>query len=59
MAPESRELDDRMRLKLEMELTEAWKDKALKEGAGNGTVKINFNSSIYDRVADQVFGTTP
>ena len=58
-APESRELDDRMRLKLEMELTEAWKDKALKEGLGNGTVKINFNSSVYDRVADQAFGTTP
>ena len=58
-APESRELDDRMRLKLAMELTEAWKDKAVQEGLGNGTVKINFNSSIYDRVADQVFGTTP
>ena len=58
-APKSRELDDRMRLKLEMELTDAWKDKALQEGLGNGTVRINFNSSIYDRVADQVFGTTP
>ena len=51
-APESRELDDRMSLKLATELTEAWKDKALQAGAGNGTVKINFNSSVYDRVAD-------
>ena len=58
-APESRELDDRMSLKLATELTEAWKDKAVQEGAGNGTVKINFNSSVYDRVGDQAFGTTP
>ena len=40
-----------MSLKLAMELTEAWKDKALQDGAGNGTVKINFNSSVYDRVS--------
>ena len=58
-APESRELDDTMSLKLATELTEAWKDKAVQEGLGNGTVKINFNSSVYDRVADQAFGTTP
>ena len=48
-----------MSLKLAMELTEAWKDKALQEGVRNGTVRINFNSSIYDWVADQVFGTAP
>ena len=58
-APESRELDDRMSLKLATELAEAWKDKAVQDGAGNETVKINFNSSEYDRVTDQVFGTTP
>ena len=58
-APESRELDDRMSVKLATELTEAWKDKALHEGVADGTVNINFNSSVYDRVADQAFGTTP
>ena len=58
-APESRELDDTMSLKLATELTEGWKDKAVQEGLGNGTVKINFNSSEYDRVADQAFGNTP
>ena len=58
-APESRELDDRMGLKLAMELTEAWKDKALQEGTGNGTVKMQFNSRLYDWVADQVFITAP
>ena len=44
-----------MSLKLAMELTEAWEDKALQEGVRNGTVRINFNSSIYDRVS----GTAP
>ncbi len=58
-APESRELDARMNLKLATALTEAWKAKAVQDGAENGTVKINFNSSVYDRVADQAFETTP
>lgn len=56
---EERELDDRMRVKLTLELTETWKDNALQEGTSNGTVKMNFNSRLYDWVADQVSVTAP
>lgn len=57
--PEEREVEDRMRVKLTLELTEAWKNNALQEGTSNGTVKMNFNSRLYDWVADQVFVTAP
>ena len=57
--PEERELDNNMRVKLTLELTEDWKDNALQEGTSNGTVKMNFNSRLYDWVADQVFVTAP
>lgn len=57
--PESRELDDRIGLKLALELTQKWQDEALQEGTTNGTVKMNFNSRLYDWVADQVFVTAP
>ena len=57
--PESRELDDRIGLKLALELTQKWQDEALQEGTANGTVKMNFNSRLYDWVADQVFVTAP
>ena len=57
--PESRELDDRIGLKLTLELTQKWQDEALQEGTANGTVKMNFNSRLYDWVADQVFVTAP
>ncbi len=57
--PEERELDDRMMVKLTLELAEAWKDQALQEGTSNGTVKMKFNSRLYDWVADQVFVTAP
>ena len=58
-APEERELEDRMRVKLTHELTQAWKNNALQEGTSNGTVKMNFNSRLYDWVADQVAVTAP
>ena len=57
--PEERELDARMANKLTMELTESWKDQALREGTENGTVKMHFNSRLYDWVADQVAVTAP
>ena len=57
--PEVRDLSDRMRLKLNLELTQAWKDDTLKQGTDNGTVRMNFKSSLYAWVADQVFVTAP
>ena len=57
--PEERELDDRMRLKLSLQLTEDWKYNARKEGLEGGTVKMKFNSVLYGWVADQVFVTAP
>ena len=57
--PESRELTERMGFKLTLELTKIWQDEALQEGTSNGTVKMNFNSRLYDWVADQVFVTAP
>ena len=57
--PESRELNETIGLKLTLELTQKWQDEALQEGTANGTVKMNFNSSLYDWVADQVFITAP
>ena len=57
--PEERELDNRMRVKVTHELTQAWKDNALREGTANGTVKMHFNSRLYDWVADQVAVTAP
>ena len=57
--PEEREIDDRIRIKLTLELAEDWKDEALQEGTANGTVKMNFNSRLYEWVADQVFVTAP
>ena len=57
--PEERQVDDRMRVKLALELTEDWKDQALQEGSANGTVKMKFNSTFYDWVVDQVSITAP
>ncbi len=57
--PEEREIEERMRVKVTLELVQAWKDEALQEGAANGTVKMNFNSRLYDWVADQVLVTAP
>ena len=57
--PEVQEISDRMRLKLNLELMQAWKDDELKQGTDNDTVKMNFNSTLYAWVADQVFVTAP
>lgn len=57
--PQEREVNDRMGIKLTLELAQAWQDEALQEGTANGTVKMNFNSRLYDWVADQVFVTAP
>ena len=57
--PEEREIDDRIRIKLTLEVAEDWKDEALQEGTTNGTVKMKFNSRLYEWVADQVFVTAP
>ena len=57
--PQEREVNDRMGIKLTLELAQAWQDEALQEGTANGTVKMNFNSRLYDWVADQVSVTAP
>ncbi|MDA0263169.1 MAG: hypothetical protein O3A93_04000 [Chloroflexi bacterium] len=57
--PEERALEDRMGLKLTIEAVEAWKRNALTTGSSQGTVKMNFNSRLYEWVADQVAVTAP
>ncbi len=57
--PEEQELNDRMGIKLTLELTQKWQDEALQVGTANGTVKMNFNSRLYEWVADQVGVTAP
>ncbi len=57
--PEEREVADQMRVKLALELSNNWKDQALQQGTGDGSVKMNFNSRLYEWVADQVFVTAP
>ena len=57
--PEERELNDRIGIKLTLELANGWQDAALQQGTANGTVKMNFNSRLYDWVADQVQLTAP
>ncbi len=57
--PEEREVNDRMGIKLTVELTQMWQDEVLQEGTSAGTVKMNFNSRFYEWVADQVFVTAP
>ena len=56
---EERRLDDRMALKLTRELVKIWQREALVAGTGNGTVKMQFNSRLYEWVTDQVFITAP
>ncbi len=57
--PEEREVSERMGIKLTLERTRMWQDEVLQEGTTAGTVKMNFNSTLYDWVADQVFVTAP
>ncbi len=56
---EERELDDRMSLKLTVELVEMWQRDALAAGSEAKTVRMNFNSRLYEWVTDQVFITAP
>lgn len=57
--PESRELADPMRLKINIEMVGQWQEEQRTLGAEEGWVKINFNSKWYDWVADQVFVSAP
>lgn len=57
--PEQRELGDRIGIKLTLELADGWQDQALQNGTADGTVRMNFNSRLYDWVADQVQITAP
>ncbi|PKB70720.1 MAG: hypothetical protein BZY87_09365 [SAR202 cluster bacterium Io17-Chloro-G6] len=56
---QERRLDDRMALKLTLELVNIWQEDALAAGTGNGSVKMQFNSRLYEWVTDQVFITAP
>ena len=57
--PESRDVDQRMRVKLAQELAENWKNDALQQGLDSETVKMHFNSTLYAWVGDQVSVTAP
>ncbi len=58
-APEERELSDTMALKVTVELVENWQREALEDGSTQGTVRMNFNSKLYEWVTEQVFITAP
>lgn len=57
--PETREIDERMSVKLAQELAENWKNDALKQGLDSETVRMHFNSTLYAWVGDQVSVTAP
>jgi hypothetical protein len=57
--PESREVDERMRVKLASELVEDWKNDALQDGLDTDSVKMHFNSDLYAWVGEQVSVTAP
>ena len=54
--PALHELSDKMQVKLTTELVQAWHEERLRTGAEDGSIRINFNSTVYDWVADQVRG---
>lgn len=58
-APQERELSDAMRRRLNFQGVEDWQNARLQEGSENGTVRMNFNSRLYEWVADQVAVTAP
>ena len=58
-AAEDRELNNTMGQKLLQENVLLWQREALVAGTTAGTVRMNFNSRLYDWVADQVFITAP
>ena len=57
--PVEREVGERMRVKLALELAEEWKNETLQEGTANGSVKMHFDSHLYEWVAKQVSVTAP
>ena len=56
---EERDLNSVMGFKLLQETVDAWQREALVAGTTAGTVRMNFNSRLYDWVTDQVFVTAP
>ena len=52
--PSVQKLSDQMRDKLNAELLEAWQSEQLKKLFENRTVELNFDSTDYQWVADQV-----
>lgn len=57
--PESRELAEPMRFKINVEMVAQWQEEQRTRGAEEGWVRVNFNSKWYDWVADQVFVSAP
>ncbi len=57
--PRIEELRPIMRIKLNIELVREWQEAQVKTGSEAGTVRMNFNSRLYEWVADQVFVTAP
>jgi parvulin-like peptidyl-prolyl isomerase len=56
---EERDLNNIMGHKLLQETVTAWQRENLLIGTQAGTVRMNFNSRLYDWVTDQVFVTAP
>lgn len=57
--PESRELTDPMRLKVNVEMVGQWQEEQRTRGAEEKWARINFDSKWYDWVADQVAVSAP
>ena len=57
--PELQEIQPMIRNKLTLERVQEWQAEQVKVGADAGWVKMNFNSTLYAWVADQVFVTRP
>ena len=57
--PETRELVDPMRIKVNVEMVRQWQEEQRTRGAEEGWVRVNFSSKWYDWVADQVFVSAP
>ena len=56
---EERDLDDIMRTKLNSELVQRWQEEQRTRGAEDGWVKLNFDSKLYEWVAEQVRISAP
>ena len=57
--PVLRELSDKMRVKLTGELVKLWQEQRLLAAIEDGTATINFNSRLYQWVAEQALKTQP